>query len=166
LCIKQNPNFYFVTPMVNADRRKQFEALWQAAAPDLPIMIIDGNSHTVLAAADVVLLASGTATLEAMLFKCPMVVAYRFGPISFWLAKRLVKVKHIGLPNILAGECIVPEFIQDEMTPHHLATAVLKMLEDEQNKTALIQRFTEIHHALRQDSHRRAAEAIEELVAL
>jgi lipid-A-disaccharide synthase len=118
-----------------------------------------------MAAADVVLLASGTAALEAMLLKKPMVVAYRLSALSYPLARLLVKVDSVSLPNLLAGEKLVPEFIQKAANPEQLSAAVLAFFEQPQRSAALRQRFSEIHKTLQQDASHSAAAAILELVA-
>src|SRR5579872_7465458 len=116
-CWKENPKLQFITSAVNEQRDREFRAICQKHAPGLPIQFFQGRSHEVMAAADVVLVTSGTATLETMLFKRPMVIAYRMSPITYQLARCLVKIPAIGLPNLLANEKLVPEFIQQEAQP-------------------------------------------------
>ena len=127
-------------------------------------MIITGRSREVMAAADAVLLASGTATLEALLLKRPMVVAYRLARFTYWLARWLVKVPYVSLPNLLAGKGIVEEYIQDAATPENLGKAVLQFLEQPQSAQEMQEVFTGIHTALRQDANHQAAEAVLALV--
>ncbi len=164
----RRPNLEFVVPLANKERRAQFEqAVLQAKSRgvDLPnLTLIDGQSRDVMAAADVVLLASGTAALEAMLLKRPMVVAYKLAPLTYWLAKRLVKVENVSLPNLLAKESLVPEFIQHEATAEKLGQAVLVYFENPSKRDQLDQRFTEIHKTLRQDASAQAADAVLRLV--
>ena len=117
-----------------------------------------------MAAADVVLLASGTATLEAMLLKRPMVVAYRVAPVTAWLARRLVAVSHFALPNLLAGIDLVPEFIQEAATVANLGPAVLRWLDHSNARQALMAEFEALHTVLRRDASRQAAGAIAELL--
>lgn len=161
---KRHPDLEVVVPLANETRRAQFEqALSQIT--DAPVMtLVDGQSREVMAAADVVLLASGTAALEAMLLKRPMVVAYKLAPLTYWLAKRLVKVTNFSLPNLLANETLVPELIQHEATPEKLGQAVLNYLENTELNEAVNQRFNEIHQTLRQDASHQAASAVLDLV--
>ncbi|MDT8384305.1 MAG: lipid-A-disaccharide synthase [Gammaproteobacteria bacterium] len=159
------PALQVVVPLANEVRRAQFEQA-MAQATDAPEMtLIDGQSREVMAAADVVLLASGTAALEAMLLKRPMVVAYRLSPLTYWLARWLVKVENVSLPNLLANETLVPEFIQHEATPERLGQAVLNFLENAQLSEAVNQRFNEIHQSLRQDASQHAADAVLALIS-
>jgi lipid-A-disaccharide synthase len=153
-----------VVPLANEVRRAQFEQA-MAQVTDAPEMtLVDGQSREVMAAADVVLLASGTAALEAMLLKRPMVVAYKLSPLTYWLAKRLVKVENVSLPNLLANETLVPELIQHEATPEKLGQAVLNYLENMELNEAVSRRFDEIHQTLRQDASQQAANAVLDLV--
>jgi lipid-A-disaccharide synthase len=162
---QRHPGLEVVVPLANEVRRAQFEqALAQVS--DAPEMIlVDGQSREVMAAADVVLLASGTAALEAMLLKRPMVVAYKLSPLTYWLAKRLVKVKNVSLPNLLANETLVPELIQHDATPEKLGQAVLSYLEDTSLNHRVNQRFNEIHQSLRQDASQQAATAVLDLIS-
>lgn len=162
---QRHPDLEVVVPLANEVRRAQFEQA-MAQLTDAPAMtLVDGQSREVMAAADVVLLASGTAALEAMLLKRPMVVAYKLSPLTYWLAKRLVKVKNVSLPNLLANETLVPELIQHEATPEKLGQAVLNYLEDSSLNDRVNQRFTEIHQSLRQDASQQAATAVLDLIS-
>ena len=154
--LAEKPLLRFIIPAANQARRQQLEAIL-AEAPNLPIEILDGQSQTALQACDAVLIASGTATLEAMLFKKPMVVAYKLAPLSHWLLKKMVKSPYISLPNLLAAEMLVPEFIQDAATPEALGQAVLTQLRDGSKQT---ERFAELHQSLRCDASQRAAQAV------
>ncbi|HVL56231.1 MAG TPA: lipid-A-disaccharide synthase [Burkholderiaceae bacterium] len=162
---RARPQLCFVIPAANATLRARLDALLAAAPlPDqVDLRLLDGQSHAALAAADAVLLASGTATLETALHKRPMVIAYRMAPLTYQLSRRLAYLPHIGLPNILCGERLVPEFVQDAATPQALGAAVLAQLDDDANARRLHQRFTELHHQLRRDCGRRAAQALLEL---
>lgn len=159
----------FLAPMANAAVRSVFEAQVREVGADrsMDLRLVDGRSQQVLAAADVVLVASGTATLETMLSKRPMVVAYRLSRLTAFLLRDLgiVKVKHVAQPNLLAGERLVPEFLQEEATPTHLARALREWLQAPASIEALERRFTAMHVTLRQDGARVAADAILELVA-
>jgi lipid-A-disaccharide synthase len=162
---QRHPNLEVVVPLANEVRRTQFEQA-MAQIPDVPEMnLVDGQSREVMAAADVVLLASGTAALEAMLLKRPMVVAYKLSPLTYWLAKLLLKVENVSLPNLLANETLVPELIQHEATPEKLGQAVLNYLEDSSLNHRVNQRFTEIHQSLRQDASQQAATAVLDLIS-
>lgn len=159
-CYEKYPELLCIAPMINAERRKQFTTIARQVAPHLPLRIVDGQSHPVIAAADVVLSASGTATLEAALFKRPLVVAYRLAPLNYWIAKKLVKVRYIALPNILLGKEVAPEFIQEAAVPEAIGAAVLQRLEDPMLRRQLEREYLQIHHQLRCDASRQAAAAI------
>ena len=156
----EKPQLRFIIPAANQARREQLAAIL-AEMPNLPIEILDGQSQAALQACDAVLIASGTATLEAMLFKKPMVVAYKLAPVSHWLLKKMVKSPYISLPNLLANEMLVPEFIQDAATPKALGNALLEQLNDGSQQT---QRFAELHQSLRCDASERAAQGVLQLV--
>ena len=128
--------------------------------------VVAGLSHAVLAACDCTLIASGTATLEAALFKRPMVIAYHMHSISWRLMRRKQLQPWVGLPNILSGEFVVPELLQDAATPEALAAAVLRWLEaPAAEREALERRFTALHEELRRDTPRLAADAIQKILA-
>jgi lipid-A-disaccharide synthase len=131
------------------------------------LRIVDRGARTVMVASNVVLLASGTATLEAMLAKRPMVVGYKIAPLTYTLVKRMgmLKVDHYALPNVLAGEVVVPELMQHDCTPENLAGAVLRWLRDPAASAALLPKFQRIHLELKRDASARAADAIAELIA-
>jgi len=157
--LQQRPNLRFVLPCASPERRVQLEQM--LAGRDLPVQLLDGASHEALAACDAVLIASGTATLEALLYKRPMVVAYKVAPMTYRILKRLVKSPYISLPNLLAGRLLVPELIQDAATPEALANTLMPLLDDGSVQT---ESFDAIHRALRQDASAQAAEAVLALV--
>ena len=155
------PDAYFVCPTASRATREMFEAaLWRHEAKDLPLTLLFGHSHEALAAADVALVASGTATLETALFKTPMVIAYKQSPFTWALMKRMLYLPRIGLPNILAGEALVPEFVQDKATPGSLANALLDLLQDAVAQRRQVEKFHEIHATLRQNTAQKAADAV------
>ncbi|WP_223502386.1 lipid-A-disaccharide synthase [Pseudomonas sp. BF-R-24] len=153
------PGVRFVMPCASAQRRAQLEEL--LAGRDLPLTLLDGQSHLALAACDAVLIASGTATLEALLYKRPMVVAYRLAPLTFWILKRMVKSPYISLPNLLAQRLLVPELLQDDATVEALAQTLSPLIEDGEEQT---RGFDEIHRTLRLDASNQAADAVLNLI--
>jgi len=155
------PEVHFVVPMVTRETREIFErAIHENQRTDLPLTLLFGHSHEALAAADLALVASGTATLETALFKTPMVIAYRQSPITWALMRQMVYLPYVGMPNILAGERLVPELLQDEATPANLAGALLSLLRDTEARKRQIERFHEFHLLLRQNTAEKAADAI------
>jgi lipid-A-disaccharide synthase len=160
---RQRPELRFVMPAVPG-YRPLLEAMLPLHAPGVPVQIVDGHSHEVLAACDVTLIASGTATLEAALFKRPMVIAYKLHPLSWFIMKHMHYQPWVGLPNILCEDFVVPEMLQGEMQPPALAQAVLGWLDAPARVEALQRRFTDLHHLLRQDTAQRATDAIAQLV--
>ena len=154
-----HPGVRFVMPCASAQRRAQLEEL--LAGRDLPLTLLDGNSHLALAACDAVLIASGTATLEALLYKRPMVVAYRLAPLTFWILKRMVKSPYISLPNLLAQRLLVPELLQDDATVEALAQTLSPLIEGGEEQT---RGFDEIHRTLRLDASNQAADAVLNLI--
>lgn len=158
------PELTFLLPIAPG-LRPMLEPLVARHAAALPIRLLDGLSHEALAACDVTLIASGTATLEAALFKRPMVIAYRMHPLTWQLMKRMRLQPWIGLPNILCGDFVVPELLQDELTPDALARAVEQWLDDDSRRDALVRRFGELHQRLRQHTAQKATDAIEQVLA-
>ncbi|MFV9653785.1 lipid-A-disaccharide synthase [Pseudomonas sp. NY15366] len=149
------PGVRFLLPCATPERREQLEQM--LAGRDLPLTLLNGRSHEALAACDAVLIASGTATLEALLYKRPMVVAYRVAPLTYRILKRLVKSPYISLPNLLAERLLVPELIQDAATPEALAQTVAPLIDGGQVQT---EGFDVIHRALRRDASVSAADAV------
>jgi lipid-A-disaccharide synthase len=154
---RERPALRFVLPIVPGLPERIAPLL---AGCDAPIELLDGRSHDALAACDVTLIASGTATLEAALFKRPMVITYRMNALSWQLMKRMRYQPWVGLPNILCEDFVVPELLQDDATPRALADAVLAWLDDAQRSASLAARFTQLHNLLRRDTARCATDAI------
>lgn len=158
------PAIKFVVPAMPALQVAITEAAKEAGVL-AQVQIVTGQSHTVLAACDATLIASGTATLEAALFKRPMVIAYNMNWLSWQIMRRKKRQPWVGLPNILHQDFVVPEFLQDAATPQALASAVLAWLDDAPKAHKLAARFEQLHHELRRDTPRLAADAIEQLLA-
>ncbi|HLA74553.1 MAG TPA: lipid-A-disaccharide synthase [Gammaproteobacteria bacterium] len=164
-CRERRPNLHFVAPLANQTTRSLFEQALARYGPDLPILMLDGRSHEAMLAADAVLVASGTATLEALLLKRPMVVAYRMAWLTAKIARWLIKTPYYSLPNLLAGRPLVEEFSQEAVTAENLGRALLRFLEQPARTQMLGKVFTEIHQTLRKGASQAAAQAIVELVA-
>ena len=159
--IERDPWLCFLVPLATRETRAIFEeALHRNEALDLPIRMLFGHAVEAMTASDVVLVASGTASLEAALVKRPMVITYRIGKWQYRLMKRMAYLPWVGLPNILCNEGLVPELLQDEATPENLAAALDAWLNDPDRRAALEARFTELHLTLRQNTAEKAAEAI------
>lgn len=152
------PGIQFVLPCSSPERRAQIEHM--LVGRDLPLTLLNGRSHEALAACDAVLIASGTATLEALLYKRPMVVAYKVAPLTYRILKRLVSSAYISLPNLLAERLLVPELIQDAATPEALAQLLAPLLDGGEVQT---EGFDVIHRALRRDASLQAAQAVLQL---
>lgn len=152
---------HFVCPLATRQTRDLFEETVRAhERSDLPLTLLFGHSHEALAAADLALVASGTATLEAALFKTPMVITYRQSVLSWALQRRMLYLPYVGMPNILAGERLVPELVQGRATPAALARALLDLLRDTALQQRQVQRFREMHALLRQNNAEKAADAV------
>ena len=162
------PDLKFLVPLINQKRRQQFEQFKARLAPDLDMILLDGNARQAMIVAEVTLLASGTAALECMLCKSPMVVGYRMKPLTYFLAKHLVKTPYISLPNLLADEMLVPEMIQEDCTAEKLTEKLIPYLEQDesavQNRHVLIQRFTDLHQQIQCDADKQAAQAVIDLL--
>jgi len=158
----QRPRLKFIAPMASAATREIFAEALARHAPGLDVQLIDRQSQTALIAADVVLVASGTASLEAALCKRPMVVVYRFGAMTAWILRRLnlVKVKFFAQPNLLADRRVVGEYFQEEIVPESIGAELLMWLEDGERRSGLEREFSRIHAELRRDAGTRAAQAI------
>ncbi|MCW8888488.1 MAG: lipid-A-disaccharide synthase [Gammaproteobacteria bacterium] len=157
---KQDSSLHFVVPLINDRARDLFEQALNEIDGKLPITLVDKQSHEVMASADIILLASGTAALEALLLKKPMVVAYKVSELSYQIIHRMVTVPYYSLPNNLAGEGLVKEFIHRGVTAENLGGELISLLNDSQRKEEMIKKFTDIHHQLKQNASERAAEAI------
>ncbi|RNM28502.1 lipid-A-disaccharide synthase [Dickeya undicola] len=157
------PELEVVVPLVNQRRREQFEQIKAEVAPEMDVHLLDGQAREAMIASDATLLASGTAALECMLAKSPMVVGYRMKPFTFWLAKRLVKTPWVSLPNLLAGRELVKELLQDDCTPDKLSAALLPWLAGGDAAQQLQQVFLHLHEQIRCDADEQAAQAVLEL---
>ncbi|MDF1692846.1 MAG: lipid-A-disaccharide synthase [Zhongshania sp.] len=157
---RAQPNIEFLIPAANAERKMQILQAVAAFSNDLPVRVVSGQSRTVMAAADVVLMASGTTSLEALLLQRPMVVAYRFGKWSFKLLSRLVKTPFFSLPNLLAQRALVPEVLQDEVCAEVMGPLLLEQLNNANHRETLINEFQNIHRQLAQGASERAADVV------
>lgn len=155
-----HPNAQFLVPLITRETRQIFELAIFHEVQALPIQILFGHAHEAMEAADIIIVASGTATLEAALLKKPMVITYRMPSLSWRIMKGMRLQPFVGLPNILAGKFVVPELLQDESTPEKLANAANKLLADKDYQIEIQKEFTAIHHALRQNTAEKAAAAI------
>jgi lipid-A-disaccharide synthase len=167
LC-RHRPGLQLLAPMANAAVRAEFERALSAApaAARLELRVLDGHARVALTAADAALVASGTASLEALLCRCPMVVAYRLGAVTALLMRtlRLVGLPYFSLPNLLAGEALVPEFFQEAVTSEHLSQALERALDDTARREYLQRAFLQVHESLRAGGAARAAEAVLQLL--
>ena len=158
---ERQPGTLFLVPLATRETRIHFETtLYQLGLSELPIRLMFGHAQDALGAADVALVASGTATLEAALMKCPMVITYKIGGFQHWLLKKLAYLPYVGLPNVLAGRFLVPELIQEAATPEALADALLALLGDPALRSSMVAEFTQMHEQLRQNTAARAADAV------
>lgn len=168
LILKARPAIKLIVPAVPA-LRIRIEQIADACGLTGSVHIVTGQSHAVLAACDTTLIASGTATLEAALFKCPMVIGYHMHPLSWWLMRRKQLQPWVGLPNILCQEFVVPELIQDAASPQALCDATIEWLNARKDNAPqmvlLEQRFTALHKTLQRDTPRLAADAIQKIIA-
>lgn len=161
LIVLERPDIQFLVPLITRETRTLFEqAIYANQAEALPIQILFGHAHMAMEAADAVIVASGTATLEAALLKRPMVITYRMPALSWQILKRMNYLPYVGLPNILAGRFVVPELLQKDATPEKLADAVIKLISDRALSADISAEFKRIHKSLRQDTQEKAAQAI------
>ncbi len=161
--VQKKKEIHFVMPAANAAREKQLRDLLNDY-PDVPVTLISGQSQLCMAASDAVLMASGTTTLEAMLLKKPMIVAYKMAVMSYAIISRLLKVPYVSLPNLLANEKLVPELLQDDATVENLGNALLMMLDDPQHVQSLKNRFAVLHQDIKRNASECAAKAILQLL--
>ena len=161
LLARRDPNIHFITPMAGKKQRQHLNALLaQNGLQDMPLTVLEGQTHDAIAAADVVLVASGTATLEVALFKKPMVVAYKLMWATWQIVKRMVYQNWCALPNILSQETLVPEFLQEKVTAEALSEALWQQLQDIGNRHEIKQRFVDLHHALKRDTAQISAQVV------
>lgn len=166
VCLRTLPELRFLVPLINSRTRAAFESVWKKHAPGLELTLLVGSSRDAILSADAVLSASGTATLEALLLKRPMVVAYRVNPLTYWIIKtfRLIKTPHIAMSNLLAGEEVAPELMQHAATPEALSKALLEILENPDRLAYIRSVYFRVHRQLRQNANVRAAEAVLQLM--
>lgn len=164
LMLEKEPDLQFIIPTANAERKLQIESIIAAQETPIAVTVVAGQSQQCMAAADAILLASGTATLEGMLIKRPMVVSYAMNGLTFWLVKRMVSRKWVALPNLLANKELIPELLQQEAKAENLASAVLSYLQSPAKAEELNQAFTDIHLQIKRDADKSAALAITQLI--
>lgn len=161
LMFERQSNLKFLVPLVTKETRAIFQqAIYDEDAHDLPLQILFGHAHLAMRAADVIIVASGTATLEAALVKRPMVITYRMPRLSWLLLKRMNYLPYVGLPNILANRFVVPELLQHDANPEKLAETAMRLLEDKALSADIREEFTRMHESLRQNTEEKAADAI------
>ena len=165
LLLAREPGLRFVAPMTGENVLRSFNELIAAAGlADVPIQVLNGQSHVAMAAADAVLVASGTASLEVALFKKPMVIAYKMLRASWEIMRHMGYQPWVGLPNILAQDFVVPELLQQAATPQAMADALWQQMNDAAHKAMLTERFTAMHHALLRNTAQESAHAVLELI--
>lgn len=162
-CYERRSDMRFIVPLANNACRSAFEEVLASVNRQLPVTLLSGQGLEAMAAANAVMLASGTATLECMLIKRPMVMAYRLSPLTYQLARLLVNTPYYSLPNLLADQPLVREFIQNDISTQALGEETLRLVENPENTRQLTAVFTKIHNELRQDASRIAADTIMEM---
>lgn len=163
-CLRHDASLRFIIPAANGARQSQIEALLANVIHRDHFILLDGQSHAAMQAAELIVMASGTATLEALLLQRPMIVAYKMSWGTWQLARRLVKVPYVSLPNLLAGEGLVPELLQHDASAERIAREMTEALASPARQQALQARFRDIHKTLRRDADTRAAQAIASLI--
>jgi len=156
----QQPNAIFLVPLITRETRRIFELAIFNEPEALPIQLLFGHAHDAMEASNVVIVASGTATLEAALLKKPMVITYRMSNLSWQLLKRMRLQPYVGLPNILAEKFVVPELLQDDATAEKIAKATLELVNDKEKLATIKSEFTDIHYQLKQNTAEKAAIAV------
>lgn len=165
LLTKRDRKLRFVVPMAGPAQRAYFDAMiGNAKLHNVPLILVNGQSHRVIASCDAALVASGTATLEVALFKKPMVVAYRMNPASWQILRTMAYQPWVGLPNIMAREFLVPELLQGRATPHALASSLWAQISNDQNRQRLRRRFVDMHHDLMRNTAAESAHAVMQLL--
>lgn len=166
-CRQERPQLRFVVPMANESLFHQFETIRDRVAPELNLLLLQGRAREAIAASDVVLTASGTATLETLLINRPMVVTYRIHPLTYALVKalRLIRVPHVAMANLLVGQPLAPEFLQSRARADLMGPALLALLDDGARRAAIMSEYLKTHRLLRRDAAREAADAVLELMA-
>ena len=166
ICASRIEGVEFIVPFANDKTRQYFQTSLDELKPPMTFRLISGRSREVMQASDVVLLASGTAALEAMLLKRPMVVSYKLSALTFWILKtfKILKVSLYSLPNLLAGKKIVEEYVQEEANPDNLGNALIRLLSDSGHNQSLIETYEKIHLTMKQNASQQAALAISELI--
>lgn len=158
---QQIPEAHFLVPLVTRETRWKFEqAIYRNGAAALPLTLLFGHAHLAMEAADAVVVASGTATLEAALLKRPMVITYRMSPLSWQILRHMNYLPYVGLPNVLAGRVLVPELLQHEATPENIADTLLKLVYDKTAVAEIKREFSGIHSRLRQNTEEKAAQLV------
>ncbi len=161
LVLKEIPDTRFLVPLVSRETRMLFEqAVYDCKGEDLPFSLLFGHAQDAMTASDIVLVASGTATLECALLKRPMVITYRLNALTWWMMKRKAYLPYFGLPNVLCGRFVVPELMQTDATPENLAQALLNLLNDQNAVAELEATFNELHKTLRQNTAQKAADVV------
>ncbi len=161
LILEKKPTARFLVPLATRETRTLFEEeQWRMEAQQLPMSLLFGHAHDAMIAADCALVASGTATLEAALLKCPMVITYKVPGLTYRMMKRKAYLPYVGLPNILAGKFVVPELLQDDATPENLAQALLNLVSNKQAVADLKETFSAMHTVLKQDTASKAAQTV------
>jgi lipid-A-disaccharide synthase len=164
LLLARYPDAEFLVPLATRATMDRFDALLtEHKAWDLPLRKLIGHAQMAMIASDVVLVTSGTATLEVALTKRPMVISYKLSRFTYWLVKRKIKLPWVGLPNILAGRAVVPELLQGEATPQKLAAELIRIYQDTAYQAEVVDEFTRLHQSLQQDTAHLAAEAVLEV---
>ena len=160
---QEDSTLTFVAPMVSEKRAEQFNKLHQEHAPELPITVVVDKTQQVMAASDCLLIASGTVTLEAALIKRPMVVCYKFNPMTYHMFKGFVKIKWFSLPNLLADKALLPELLQGNVTTDNIVPLLKERLYQDQSD--LTQSYLDIHQSLKQNASKQSAQAVIDLMA-